>query len=115
LFVDTTHTVKIAGDVNRIVLDVLPILAPGVMVHFHDIYLPWEYPREFIVERRFFWAEQDLLQAFLAFNQQFEVLFATHALHRRQAKAVAELVPETVGATPGALWLRRVDDGKPPA
>jgi hypothetical protein len=40
LFVDTTHTVKIGGDVNRVILDVLPRLAPGVLVHFHDIFLP---------------------------------------------------------------------------
>jgi Methyltransferase domain len=45
LVVDTTHTVKIDGDVNHIVLDVLPRLEPGVFVHFHDIFLPWEYPR----------------------------------------------------------------------
>ena len=45
LFVDTTHTVKTGGDVNRIVLELLPRLAPGVLVHFHDIFLPYEYPR----------------------------------------------------------------------
>ena len=45
LFVDTTHTVKLASDVNYLVLDVLPVLSPGVIVHFHDIFLPWEYPR----------------------------------------------------------------------
>ena len=45
LFVDTTHTVKLGSDVNFIVLDVLPRLAPGVTVHFHDIFLPYEYPR----------------------------------------------------------------------
>jgi hypothetical protein len=44
LVVDTTHTVKLGSEVNRIVLRVLPLLAPGVLVHFHDIYLPYEYP-----------------------------------------------------------------------
>ncbi len=50
LFVDTTHTVKLGSDVNLIVLDVLPQLAPGVVVHFHDIFLPWEYPRVWLEE-----------------------------------------------------------------
>ena len=73
LFVDTTHTVKVDSDVNRIVLDVLPALAPGVLVHVHDIFLPYEYPRRWHEESGFHWAEQYLLQAFLAGNQGFEV------------------------------------------
>jgi hypothetical protein len=114
LFVDTTHTVKLGGDVNRIVLDVLPILSPGVYVHFHDIYLPWEYPREFLAERSFFWAEQYLLQAFLAFNQQFEILFGAHALQRRFPDALGRLVPSAhPGIRPSALWLRRIEHQAP--
>jgi hypothetical protein len=109
LFVDTTHTVKLGGDVNRVVLDVLPLLAPGVYVHFHDIFLPWEYPKEFVAERRFFWAEQYLLQAFLAFNPEFEVLFGTHALKRVYPDAICQLVPSAPRSRwPAAFWLRRV-------
>jgi Methyltransferase domain len=109
LFVDTTHTVKIAGDVNRVILDILPTLAPGVIVHIHDIYLPWEYPQEFLTERRFFWAEQYLLQAFLAFNDKFEVLFGNHALLRRHPTAIKQLMasPHQLGNASG-LWLHRV-------
>lgn len=111
LFVDTTHTVKVGSDVNRIVLDFLPRLRPGVVVHFHDIFLPWEYPREFMEERRFFWAEQYLLQAFLAFNDKFEVLLALHALQRRFPEELAELVPSArPQARPSAMWLRRRSD-----
>jgi hypothetical protein len=110
LFVDTTHTVKVGSEVNRIVLDVLPVLSPGVYVHFHDIFLPWEYPREFLVERSFFWAEQFLLQAFLAFNREFEVLFAAHALERRFPDEIARLVPSArPGIRPSSLWLRRAE------
>ncbi len=76
LFVDTTHTVKIDSDVNRIVLDVLPALAPGVIVHVHDIFLPYEYPRVFAERSGLHWAEQYLLQAFLAGNRDYEVLAA---------------------------------------
>jgi hypothetical protein len=113
LFVDTTHTVKIGSEVNRIVLDVLPLLARGVYVHFHDIFLPWEYPREFVLERRFYWAEQYLLQAFLAFNHEYEVLFGTHALKRTYPEAIQELVPSSaLSRWPSAFWLRRVDESR---
>lgn len=114
LFVDTTHTVKIGGEVNRLILEVLPRLAPGVIVHVHDIYLPWEYPRDFIVERRFFWAEQYLLQAFLAFNTEFEVLIGAHALARERLGELTRLLPSTAGISPAsAMWLRRAGGDSP--
>jgi hypothetical protein len=110
LFVDTTHTVKIGGDVNRVVLDVLPRLAPGVWVHFHDIFLPWEYPIEFFTELGFSWAEQYLLQAFLAFNPKFEIVFGTAALAREYPDEIRELIPRAATAVrPSAFWVRRVE------
>ena len=108
LFVDTTHTVKIGSEVNRIVLEVLPALSAGVLIHVHDIYLPWEYPREFMEDRSFFWNEQYLLQAFLAFNREFEVLFGAHALARRYPAELEELVPSrSLGRHPSSFWMRR--------
>lgn len=108
LFVDTTHTVKVGGEVNRIVLEVLPVLAPGVLIHVHDIYLPFEYPREFAEERNFFWAEQYLLQAFLAFNDAFEIVVGANALLRIYPSETAGLFPSVrPGIHPGAFWLRR--------
>jgi Methyltransferase domain len=110
LFVDTTHTVKIGGDVNWIVLDVLPRLAPGVLVHFHDIFLPYEYPREWPERYGLFWAEQYLLQAFLAFNSDFEVVCALHALVQTHPKKAAFLIRSLAGgARPGAFWIRRTE------
>jgi hypothetical protein len=110
LFVDTTHTVKIGSDVNRLILEVLPTLAPGVLVHFHDIYLPYEYPIEFFTELGFSWAEQYLLQAFLAFNPTYEVLLADHALWRMRREDVRPLFPGLrEGMQPGAFWIARTD------
>jgi hypothetical protein len=108
LFVDTTHTVKTGGDVNRIFLQVLPRLAPGVLVHVHDIFLPYEYPRSWIVDERRLWAEQYLLQAFLAFNAAYEVFFPAQAVTRAHPELVRELIPSLTPTTsPGAFWMRR--------
>jgi Methyltransferase domain len=108
LFVDTTHTVKLGSDVNHIVLDVLPTLAPGVLVHFHDIFLPWEYPRDWFEEMEYYWAEQYLLQAFLAFNSDFEVLIPACAVATEFPARLAEVVPSfEPGRRPGAFWLTR--------
>jgi predicted O-methyltransferase YrrM len=109
LFIDSTHTVKLGGDVNRLVLDVLPSLAPGVIIHFHDIFLPFEYPHEWLTEEGYYWAEQYLLQAFLAFNRSFEVLVAASLLAADHPDRIGELIPSfRPGVIPGALWLRRI-------
>ena len=109
LIVDTTHTVKTGGDVNHVVLDVLPRLGGGVRVHFHDIFLPSEYPRKWIEDYGLYWAEQYLLQAFLSLNEEFEILCALSALARRRPDDLRELIPSWVdGATPGAFWIGRI-------
>jgi hypothetical protein len=112
LFVDTTHTVKLGSDVNFVVLDVLPELAPGVLVHFHDIFLPWEYPRAWVETMHYYWAEQYLLQAFLAFNEEFEVLIPAQALAREHPRRLAKAIPSfRPPVSPGALWIARAGNG----
>jgi predicted O-methyltransferase YrrM len=108
LVLDTTHSVRIGGEVNYLVLEVLPRLATGVLVHFHDIFFPWEYPRAWI-ERGLYWSEQYLLQAFLAFNPTFKVLFAAHFLRQLEPERLGELVPafRRTKSLPASLWMVR--------
>ena len=80
LFIDSSHTVKIGGDVNYLFLEVLPRLKPGVIVHVHDIFFPFDYRRDWVMDEFRFWTEQYLLQAFLTFNSEFEVLMANRYL-----------------------------------
>jgi hypothetical protein len=108
LFIDTTHTVKTGGDVTSLILGVLPRLASGVVVHVHDIFLPYEYPAWWIIDLRWAWAEQYLLQAFLAFNPTYEVIFPAHAVTRSHPDLVADAVPAyEPSAAPGAFWMRK--------
>lgn len=107
LFVDTTHTVKIGSEVNRIVLDVLPRLAPGVVVQFHDIFTPWEYHRHWI-EGDWKWNEQYLLQAFLTMNPGYEILVSCQALVREHWDELDRLIPTLrKESAPSAFWMRR--------
>lgn len=109
LFIDTTHTVRPANDVMRLVLDVLPSVAPGVVVHIHDFFRPFEYPR-FLFELGFYWQEHYLVQAFLAFNRDFEVLVANHALRELRSTELEAAIPGFLGHAGGSsLWLERVE------
>ncbi len=110
LFVDTTHTVKLGSEVNWLLLEILPELAPGVLVHLHDVFLPWEYPREWAFERAYYWTEQYLLQALLCENPRWEVMLASHHLARTYRSRLLSLVPalrQDAPARPAAIWLRR--------
>ncbi len=107
LFIDSSHTVKIGGDVNYLFLEVLPRLKPGVIVHVHDIFLPFEYRRDWVMDEFRFWTEQYLLQAFLTFNSEFEVLMANSYLsyyHKEDLKATFPSLPSLGG---GSFWMRR--------
>jgi hypothetical protein len=107
LFIDSSHTVRIGGDVNYLFLEVLPRLAPGVIVHVHDIFLPFDYRRDWVMEEFRFWTEQYLLQAFLTFNSEFEVLMANSYLshyHTEDIKATFPSLPSWGG---GSFWMRR--------
>jgi Methyltransferase domain len=108
LFVDTTHTVKIGSEVNVVVLEVLPRLRPGVVVHFHDIFLPFEYPRRWMEDFALYWNEQYLIQAFLAHNESWEVLVAAQALSRMRRQELTDLVgPAVAGYDAASFWMRR--------
>ena len=110
LFLDSSHVLRTGGDVFYEYLRILPSLNPGVLVHIHDIFLPFDYPRSWVVDRRSFWTEQYLLQAFLAFNTQFEVVIAVNYLAHFHPSALLRNCPSLAGESEpggGAFWLRR--------
>ena len=80
-FVDSSHTLGPAGEVSRIILEMLPRLKPGAAVHFHDILFPYDYSRDVLNGALFFWHESVLLHAFLAYNSRFSVLASCSMLH----------------------------------
>lgn len=114
VFIDSSHTVRVGGDVVHLLTEVLPRLPPGVIVHLHDIYLPWHYPRSWVSHNRWYWAEQYLLQALLCDSPSWEVLVAAHALSRAHPGRLAALIPNLADSpAPLSFWIRRTG-GAPP-
>lgn len=74
LFVDNSHRAFSNSDVTVVFLDIIPQLKPGVLVHFHDIFLPADYPPHWNDR---YYSEQYLLAChLLAPTQSFEILLA---------------------------------------
>jgi hypothetical protein len=107
LFIDSSHAVKIGGDVNYLFLEVLPRLKPGVVVHIHDVFLPFDYRRDWVMEHFRFWTEQYLLQAFLTFNSEFEVLMANSYLNYYHEADLKTAFPSLRSLRGGSFWMRR--------
>jgi len=109
LFIDSSHVSCLGSDVNFEIFEILPNLPAGVVVHFHDIFLPFEYPREWVVNRRWHWNEQYLLYAFLKMNDAFEIWMPNGYLTRRHTEKVRAVLPFIdVVANPGAsFWMRK--------
>lgn len=108
LFIDSSHVVTIGSDVRRLILEVIPRLKPGVLVHVHDLFLPADYPRYWVKTRLRFWNEQYLVQAFLAFNARFQVVWGSHYMALRHPDALAAAIPSfRPEHWPGSFWFGR--------
>jgi hypothetical protein len=127
LFLDSSHVVRVGSDVVYEYLEILPRLNKGVLVHAHDIFLPYDYPLPWVVDNLSFWNEQYLLLAFLSFNSSFEVLWSSSGMqlfhprtlekmiphwkqsHRKLPKAFRRFVPSLDGERiwPSSFWMRR--------
>jgi hypothetical protein len=116
LFIDSSHALRIGGDICYLYLEVLPRLGRGVLVHIHDIFLPENYPREWVVKARRFWTEQYVLQAFLTFNERYQLLWASHYMCMKHSDKIASSFPSYQACAkgselqkyPNSLWLQRI-------
>ena len=106
LFIDSSHVAKLGSDVVYLFLRILPRLAPGVLVHVHDIFYPFSYPMEWVKEGRA-WNESLFLRAFLLGNSNFQVVafnsFAGHTFPDQFRD-----LPEFLQDTGGSIWFRKV-------
>lgn len=105
LFVDSTHVTKTGSDVNYILFEILPILESGVLIHFHDVFYPFEYPKEWVF-KGFNWNEDYILKAFLMYNDKFEIKLFSEYLHKHHKDSFKDL-PLSYINTGGNLWIQK--------
>jgi predicted O-methyltransferase YrrM len=111
VFIDTSHAVKTGGDVTWIFQEIIPRLRTGVLVHVHDIFLPGDYPEQWVMEGRG-WTETYLVRAFLSYNNEFEIVWSMQFMLQNHPAALAKAFPDAA-ITPyagGSLWFRRVGE-----
>ena len=110
LFIDSSHTVKVGSDVNYLLLDVVPSLAAGVVVHVHDIVFPYVTPRDhWLFDRLMFWQENVLLKALLTHNDALDVIYCASNLYHTDPAALSAAFPnfDPQKHFPSSIWLRK--------
>lgn len=106
LFIDSTHVSKVNSDVNRIFFEILPALSPGVYIHFHDVFFPFEYPKRWIYEGRA-WNEIYMLRTFLQYNNDFRIVLMNTFLEYFHEPFFREKMPLCLKNRGGSIWISK--------
>jgi predicted O-methyltransferase YrrM len=107
LFIDSTHVLKTGSDVHHELFEILPSLQAGVLIHFHDIHYPFEYPRGWICDIGRSWNEVYALRAFLMYNDTFQIVFHGSYFAAWHAELVHEARRLFARSPGGSIWLRK--------
>lgn len=109
LFIDSSHIIRPQGDVVFEILELLPILNTGVIVHIHDIFSPNDYLKKWLVDEVKFWNEQYLVEAFLSCNREWKILAALNYLHWNYFDQLQARCPYlTRDREPGSLYIQKI-------
>jgi predicted O-methyltransferase YrrM len=108
LFIDSSHVSKTGSDLNHIIFEILPILNKGVIIHFHDVYYPFEYPIEWAINKNGFgWNEIYILRSFLMYNNQFSIIFMNSFLELKYKEWFVVNMPKCLIRQGGSLYLKK--------
>ncbi len=110
LFIDSSHVVKCGSDLLLLMFEILPRLQPGVVVHFHDVFYPFDYPPEWLMGGRF-WNENYFLRAFLSYNFEWKILFFNTYVHFIFGDLIKEKMPLCAKNPGGGLYIQRKQKG----
>lgn len=111
LFIDSSHIIRPQGDVLLEYLEILPILKSGVLIHVHDIFIPRDYLNQWVIDENKFWNEQYLLEAFLSFNKEFQVIGSVNYLKHNYYEELSSKCPilaRDQEREPGSFWMKKL-------
>lgn len=114
LFVDSSHVIKFGNDLHALFSRVMPALAAGCVVCFHDIFYPFEYPPSWLRQGRY-WNEAYLLRAFLSGNRHWRIELFGDYVTRAHKRFFDVAMPMCLLNTGGSLYLRKRAAGEPAA
>ncbi|MFJ8102452.1 class I SAM-dependent methyltransferase [Lysinibacillus sp. NPDC096212] len=106
LFIDSSHVSKIGSDVNYLIFEVLPELKKGVIIHFHDIFFPFEYPKEWLY-KGYYWNEAYILRSFLQYNRNFSIMYWNDFIYQKQQDKLKDKYLSIDKSFGGSIWFKK--------
>lgn len=113
VFFDGSHCSKVASDVNWFFFRVLPLVSAGTLIHLHDIFFPYDYPAEWVLNRGQSWNEQYILHALLMHNARYRVLIANRYLNLVHGAELDRLYRGVQPSYGCSLWMEKVHESSP--
>jgi predicted O-methyltransferase YrrM len=109
LFIDSSHVAKTGSDVNYLFFEVLPRLNRGVRIHIHDVFLPNEYPRDWVIDENRSWNEQYVFRALLMYSTAFRVVFGCSYAFATMPSLVKTALnhPKGHAFSGGSIWIEK--------
>lgn len=105
-FIDSTHTVKVGSDCLYLYLLVMPKISKDIIVHSHDIHLPYGLPKKQVLEKHIYWTEQYLLYAYMLDNPKVRVLFSSAYAHKAMPGSLSKLMCGKYPSGGGSIWYQ---------
>lgn len=105
-FIDSTHTVKVGSDCLYIYLIVMPEISKDIIIHSHDIHLPYGLPKRQALEKHIYWTEQYLLYAYMLDNPKINVLFSSAYVSRVLPDSLSRLMLGKYPGGGGSIWYK---------
>ncbi len=112
LFIDSSHVARIGSDVNHEILNVVPRLKVGAIVHWHDIMIPFDYHKAWIDSGNMFWNESYMVHAFMLYNKSFRIIWASRYMQEKSSSDLTSRLdyfqPDDPGQQLSSFWIERV-------
>lgn len=101
LFIDSSHVAKSGGDILYEYFKIIPMLQSGVIIHIHDIFFPFTYPKKWLYEGRCY-NEAYILHGFLMNNNEYEIIYFNNFMHSNLVESIGESFESG-----GSIWIRK--------
>lgn len=105
-FIDSTHTVKVGSDCLYIYLMIMPKIKSDLIVHTHDVFLPFAFPKKLVLEKHMYWTEQYLLYAYMLDNPKIEVLFGSAYVNKKIPESLERLMQNRYPGGGSSIWYK---------
>lgn len=112
LFIDSSHVSKFGSDVNYEMLEIVPLMKVGSIIHWHDIMIPGDYPRSWVENNHIFWNESYMVHTFMLFNKAFRIIWASKYMQTKHPELLSQKFPFFSPDDPNqqlsSFWIERV-------